>query len=84
MELIPKDTTLEAYRYQIEVLRKLGPEGRLRMLFDLCDSLNEIVRSGIRLRHPDFDERQVGMAFIRLVHGEEIFQQHFPGVELIL
>lgn len=81
VDLIPRDTTLEAYRVQIQALRRLGPEGRLRMMLNFCDFIHDIARSGIRQRHPEYSEEQVKMAFIRLLYGEEIFCKVFPAAQ---
>jgi len=82
IELIPRDTTPEAYRIQIEALRRMGPEGRARMSFGFCDLMHEIIRTGIRQRHPDYDDVQVKLAFIRLTSGKEVFDKFFPGIKV--
>jgi len=58
MNMIPADTTLEAVRKQFEILRRLGPEGRLRMAFEMSDNLRRIVEAGVRGRHPDYNEKK--------------------------
>jgi hypothetical protein len=82
MNLIPRDTTPEAYRFQIQVLRRLGTEGRLRMTFELCRNLRELARTGVRMRHPDYDEEQVNLAVTRLIAGEEAFRKLLPWVNI--
>jgi len=81
-EFIPKDTTLEAYRVQIQALRRLGPEGRLKMMFELCDNLRELAVMGVRRRHPDYDDKKVMFAVMRLMVGEEVFHKLLPGIEV--
>lgn len=76
------DTSKEAAAVQREVLRKMGPEGRLRLTFQLCDQLREVTKAGIRHRHPDYTERQVTQAYLRLICDEELFQEMFPGCEI--
>ena len=40
LEIVPKDTTLEAARVQFSILRKIGMEGRARMAIEIwCDWL---------------------------------------------
>ena len=80
--LIPADTTPEAYRVQIEALRRLGPEGRSALTAALCRGLRRTVEAGIRQRHPDYDERKVKMALIRLTAGEDVFRKLLPDVEV--
>lgn len=76
------DTSKEAAAVQREVLRKMGPEGRLRLTFQLCDQLREVTKSGIRHRHPDYTEKQVTQAYLRLICDEALFQQVFPGCQI--
>lgn len=63
---IPADTSLEAFRVHLEVLRRLGMEGRARLTFDLCESLRQTTEAGVRFRHPDYDDRTVRLAATRL------------------
>ncbi len=81
-EFIPKDTTLEAYRAQIQVLRRMGPEGRLRRMAALNRGMRRTLEAGIRHRHPDYDENQIKLARIRLMVGDEIFKRLLPDVEI--
>ncbi len=82
-ELIPRDTTLEAYRFQIQVLRRLGPEGRLKIMFDASDDLRALAAAGVRMRHPDYTEEQVRWAVTRLMAGEEAFQRLLPWIQIL-
>lgn len=72
VDLIPRDTTLDAYRVQIEALRRLGPEGRLRLTLEKTDEFYESVRAKIRKLHPDYDEQQVALAVIGELHGQDL------------
>jgi len=79
---IPLDTTEEAYRVQTEIFRRLGPEGRFRLVFELSDNLRRIVEDGIRSRHPDYTDHMVRMARIRLMIGDRLFREAYPGQEV--
>ena len=81
-EVVPKDTTLEADRVQFSILRKMGMEGRARMAIDLSDGLRSIIESGVRQRHPNYDENMVRLAAIRIMIGEELFRQAHPNIEI--
>ena len=76
------DTSLEALGVQLDVLRRLGIEGRARLTFDLSDSLRRITEAGVRQRHPDYDDRTVRLAATRLAIGDKLFRLAFPGVEV--
>lgn len=46
LEIVPKDTTLEAARMQFSILRKIGMAGRARMAIELSDGLRSIIEPG--------------------------------------
>jgi hypothetical protein len=80
---IPADTTLEAARVQFDVLRRLGTEGRARLLLDLMENLRATLEAGIRLRHPDYNPEQIRWALLRLRLGDALFRQCFPDMEVV-
>lgn len=75
MNAIPSDTTREAAKKEFETLRKLGPEARARMTFELSDNLRDLVEAGIRHRHPDFSEKEVRRQLLRLMIGAKLFKR---------
>ncbi|MCE5185394.1 MAG: hypothetical protein LLF76_04630 [Planctomycetaceae bacterium] len=77
------DTTPEAAAIQMEVLRKMGPEGRAKLTFDLCENLRQITRAGIRHRHPDYSEHQVPQEYLKLILDKSLFEQIFPNCEIL-
>src|SRR4051812_39417745 len=78
----PADTSAEALRVHLDVLRRLGPAGRLRMAFELSDGLRSVLEAGVRQRHPDYDERTDRLAATRLAIGETLFRAAFPDVRV--
>jgi hypothetical protein len=81
MKLIPADTTIEAARKQFEILRRLGPEARLKMAFELSDNLRSIVEAGVRGRNPNYDEQKIKQEVLRLMIGETLFRQIYSDIE---
>jgi len=81
-EIIPADTTPEAWRVQLEIYRRMPPSKRLELALRMSDSMRELVASGVRARHPEYDEQQVKFAVNRLLLGDELFRKAFPGVEI--
>ncbi len=71
------DTTPEALAVQFQVLRRIGPAGRLAMMFELSDNLRQIVKDGVRHHHPDWDDRTVEREVIRLMVGDDLFRQAY-------
>ena len=82
LNIVPGDTTLEAIRIRFSVLRKIGLVGRANMAIELSDGLRGIVESGVRKRHPDYDDNTVRLAALRMAIGEELFHQSYPDIEV--
>jgi len=59
-----RDTSAEALSVFYEIQRKRPAGQKLADVFDLSEGLFETVKAGIRLRHPDADQREV---FLRAV-----------------
>lgn len=75
MNGIPADTTLETARREFEILRKLGPQVRAAMAFEMSDNLRHIVEAGVRHRHPEFGQKKVGQEVLRLMIGDKLYEQ---------
>ncbi len=82
IELIPADTTPEAWRVLVEIYRRMPPSRRLELACGMTDSLRRVVAAGVRARHPEYSEEQVRLAFARLWLGDNLFRQVHPGVEV--
>ena len=72
------ETTQDAFLKQIEAFKKLSPEKRLEMIFQLSDNFHETIRAGIRQRHPDYTPRQVTQALLKLTLEKNLYYQVFP------
>lgn len=77
------DTTPDADAVQLEVYRRLGGAGRVATMFRLNDMVRNATMAGIKRRHPDYDGRQVELAWQRLTLGDALVREAFPGRELI-
>lgn len=77
MNPIPVDTSIEVARKQLEILRRLNAETRVKMSFEMSDNLRSIVEAGVRLRHPEYDEKQINRQVVRLMIGERLFREIF-------
>jgi hypothetical protein len=79
---LPSDTSLEAIRIQHTIYRRMPPEKRLRLACQMSDSIRAVAADGVRARHPDYTERQVQLAVIRMTLGEELFRRVYPGEDV--
>ncbi len=76
------DTTPEARRVQIAALRKMGMEGRVRLVDDMYDLGRSLAVAGIRMRHPDYDDGRVTLALARMRLGKKLFREVYGDVEV--
>jgi hypothetical protein len=75
MNYIPRDTTLDAHKKQMEILRKLSPEQRALISFELSDNVRQIAMDGIRRMHPEFTETQAKREMLRRIVGDELYEK---------
>jgi hypothetical protein len=83
MSSLPMDTSLEAARVQHQVYRSMAPEKRLEMACRMSDEARSLSAAGVRSRHPEYTERQVQLAVIRMCLGEELFRLAYPGQNVV-
>jgi len=63
------DTTPEAERMQIDILRRLSPSARALLGAELSEMAYDACLSGLSARHKGEDRAQIIRRYIRLVHG---------------
>ena len=73
-----KATARDAEEKQIEILRRMGPEGRLRAAIELTRISRKLLSEGVCKRHPEYTERQIRLDSIRLTLPEELFRAAYP------
>jgi hypothetical protein len=77
------DTTPEAHSRQIDTYRSMSPDRRVSVAVAMSEDVFAIVEEGIRARHPDYDERRVRWAALRLRVGDVTFRQAWPDAPLV-
>ena len=70
----PLDTTPEIEAMQIKIARSMTVEQRLKLAFEMSMICRELMRAGVRQRHPDWSEAQVA----REVHRLTFFPKPLP------
>jgi len=81
--MVARDTDIEAHRVQVELLRKLGGPGRVRLMVSMCETARDVSRAGIRTRHPEYSDDQVEQALARQILGDALYKEAFPDRELV-
>lgn len=61
----------------------MAPEKRLEMACRMSDEARQLSAAGVRARHPEYTDREVELAVIRLCLGEELFRLAFPGQDVV-
>lgn len=68
----PSDTTSEAFAQQLEHLRAMGPQERIRRMLEMSDEIREVTTAGIRARHPEYGDRRVREELEDVVLGPDL------------
>jgi uncharacterized protein RhaS with RHS repeats len=67
----------------MEVYRRLGPAGRVRLAASLSADTRALTRAGIRSSHPAYTDEEVDLALRRVLYGDDLFGRVWPGRSLI-
>lgn len=73
----PNDTSPEAERLLVELYRQKTPAEKLRMLFEHQASVDALAIAGIRLHHPQADERGLTLRFAARRYPRELMIKAF-------
>ena len=65
--LIARDTNIKAARIQYAVFKTKSISEKMETIFELSDNLQTISKEGIKSRHPDYAEKQVIKAYLKLI-----------------
>lgn len=77
------DTTDDAAAVRIELYRKMSPADRCSLAASMSVAARAIALSGIRSRHPDYDETQARWALFRLLVGDTLFRRAWPTAPVL-
>jgi len=78
--MCPRDTSPEAWRQYLEVVRRMTPEERMSRCFALTRTVQKMAESGVRSRHPEAGEREVFLRALELRLGPELFRRAYGDV----
>jgi hypothetical protein len=70
-DVIPRDTTKEAAALQLEIHRKLGPEGRLKLAIEMSELTRALAMAGLRKRRPDLGPDELHRELILQLYGSK-------------
>lgn len=77
MKPLSPDTTPDAQRKQIELMRRLSPAQKLSLAFALTETMRDLVRADLRHRFPHADETELRRRFIaRVLSREDVIRAY--------
>ena len=77
MKPLSPDTTPEAQRKQIELMRRLSPERKLSLAFALTETMRDLIKADLRHRFPQADETELRRRFIaRVLPREDVIKAY--------
>jgi hypothetical protein len=65
------DTSPQARRRYFELLRKMTPEQRAKVMSAATRRMRRMVEAGVRLQHPTADDDEVRVRVVIRLYGEE-------------
>jgi hypothetical protein len=77
----PNDTTKDAARLQLELLRAMTPEERFRRTSELTMMIQKVAFAGMKRRHPDASDDEIwlrlaidrlGTDVVKKIYGFEV------------
>jgi hypothetical protein len=77
------DTSPEAAAILRARVLRMTPSERIEEGARLCKFARQMMRAGIRHRHPDYDEPHVEMALARLLWGDDLYRKARPEWPLL-
>jgi hypothetical protein len=75
--VVERDTSPEAHRVQLEVLRRLGESGRGALAIGMSDDMRQLLIERIAREQPHLDERGRVRALVAFLYGEPLAAKAF-------
>jgi hypothetical protein len=79
----PRDTSPEAWKVLMDLMRKIPPEEKLRRTFEYSALVRSFAEAGLRQKHPDAGEREIFLRAARQRLGADLYAKVY-GAELPL
>ena len=71
----PRDTSPEAWRVFIGILRKMTPSQRLHLAMEHSDVVRCFCEAGVRRAYPEADQREVFLRVAQRCLGSDLFRR---------
>lgn len=70
------DTSVRAHERHLRAYRDAGSERRAAIAAELSETIRDLSRAGVRMRHPNFSEEEVAKEVCRIFYGELMRKRH--------
>jgi hypothetical protein len=77
----PRDTSPEAWKVQMDLIRGLSPEERLQRTFEFSAMVRSLAEAMLRARYPSVTDREIFLRAARQRLGRDLFRKVY-GEEL--
>lgn len=81
---MPLDTSPEIERVRIKIYQRMSQEERLHLGIQLTRCCRTLLAEGVKLRHPEYNEKEIQLAVARLQLGESLFRTVYPQFQHLL
>ena len=71
----PADTSPEAWKVLLDLLRKMSPSEKLQRTIEYSDMIRKFAEAGMRRRYPNADERELFLRMARQNLGPDLFRK---------
>jgi hypothetical protein len=75
----PRDTSPEAWKVLLDLIRKMTPEERLARCIEYSRFVRAFAESGIRTKYPNASEREVFLLCAQRRLGDELFRKVYAS-----
>ena len=75
--MCPADTSPEAWRVFLDLVRRATPGERLKRALELSETVRAFAEVGMRARHPQADEHEIFIRMAQLYLGAELARKAY-------
>jgi hypothetical protein len=79
----PRDTSPEAWKVLMDLMRKMSPEEKLQRTFEYSAMVRRFAEAGLRQKHPQAGDREIFLRAARQRLGADLYAKVY-GAELAL
>ena len=69
------DTSKEARKIVCDLYRRMSPARKIELIFDACRTGQVLSMAGIRMQHPDANEKEVWHIWAKRHLGEDLYNK---------